>query len=107
MNVQQLMQQAQKMHKQLQETQEKLKTEEFKGKAGGGTIEVLMDGTYKMKSIKIDPNIVDKNDIEMLEDLIVTAYNDCKNKIDSESKNNLGKITGNMNMDSALNSMLS
>lgn len=107
MNVQQLMQQAQKMQKQLQETQKKLKTEEFKGRAGGEAIEVLMDGTYKMKSIKIDPNIIDINDVEMLEDLIVTACNDCKNRVDNENQSNLGKITGNMNMSSALSSMLS
>ncbi len=104
MNIQQLMQQAQKMHKQLQDNQEKLKSTEFIGTAGSGNVEVKMSGDYNTKSINIKPEIVDPEDIEMLEDLIVTAYNNCKEKIDASVKDSLGGMPGNIG--SALNSFM-
>lgn len=104
MNIQQLMRQAQKMQKQLQDNQEKLKNTEFTGTAGGDNIEIKMYGDYKTKSVKIKPEIVDPNDIDMLEDLIVIAYNNCKEKIDASVKDNLSGLPGNMG--NALNSFM-
>ncbi len=104
MNIQQLMQQAQRMQKQLQENQSKLKETEFTGSAGGENIIIKMSGDYNVKSIKISREVVDPDDIEMLEDLIVTAYNNCKDKIDTSIKDSLGGLPGNVG--SALNSFM-
>lgn len=104
MNIQQLMQQAQKMQKQLQDNQEKLKNTEFSGTAGGGNVEIKMSGDYNIKSIKIKPEVVDPDDIEMLEDLIVTAYNNCKEKIDASVKGSLGDMPDSVK--GALNSFM-
>ncbi|MBR2141129.1 MAG: YbaB/EbfC family nucleoid-associated protein [Rickettsiales bacterium] len=97
-NMQQLMQQAQAMQRKLQESQEKMKNTIFEGKAGGGSVKVQLNGTYKMVKIDIKEGMLDKDNKDMLEDLILVAYNNCKDKIDEEKKNNLGNIGGNSNL---------
>lgn len=104
MNIQQLMQQAQKMQKQLQDNQEKLKNTEFSSTAGGDSVEIKMFGDYNIKSVKIKPEVVDPNDVEMLEDLIVTAYNNCKEKIDTNVKGSFGDMPDSVR--GALNSFM-
>ena len=91
-NMQQLMQQAQSMQKKLQASQEKLKNTIFEGEAGNGVVKITMDGSCQMKEIKINPSMLDADNKEMLEDLIVVAFNNCKDKIDTESKNALGDL---------------
>ena len=104
MNIQQLMQQAQKMQKQLQDNQEKLKNTEFNGMAGGGNVEIKMSGDYNIKSIKIKPEAVDPDDIETLEDLIVIAYKNCKENIDASIKGSFGDMPDSVK--GALNSFI-
>lgn len=99
-NIQQLMQQAQKMQKQLAENQEKMKNTEFFGEAGGGKIKVFMNGTYEVSKVKIDSSVIDKDDPEMLEDLLVVAFNDCKKKIDETNNGFLGSMAGGANLNS-------
>lgn len=81
-NMQQLMQKAQKMQKEMQEKQEELEDTLVTGTVAGGMVEVSMYGDKTIDSIKIKPEAVDPNDIEMLEDLIISAFNDAINKVD-------------------------
>ncbi len=79
-NMQQLMRQAQKMQQQLQETQEKLEASEYEASAGGGMVTVKVNGKNELTSIVIDPQVVDPDDIEMLQDLILAAVNEASRK---------------------------
>lgn len=76
MNMQQMMKQAQKMQEQMARAQEELEEREVEGSAGGGLVGVTMNGKKRMTGISIDPGAVDPDDLEMLEDLIIAAYNE-------------------------------
>lgn len=79
-NMQQLMRQAQKMQQQLQETQERLEDAEYEATSGGGMVSVKLSGKRELTSITIDPQVVDPDDIEMLQDLIMAAVNEAIRK---------------------------
>ena len=93
-NMQQLMRQAQKMQQQLQEAQEKLEAAEYEASSGGGMVTVKITGKNELTSIKIDPQVVDPEDIEMLEDLIVAATNEALRKVDELSQASMSQLTG-------------
>ena len=79
-NMQQLMRQAQKMQQQLQEAQEQLDAAEYEATSGGGMVTVKVTGKHEIPSITIDPQVVDPDDIEMLQDLIMAAVNEALRK---------------------------
>ena len=79
-NMQQLMRQAQKMQQQMQEAQEQLDAAEYEATAGGGMVSVKVSGKRELTSITIDPQVVDPDDIEMLQDLIMAAVNEALRK---------------------------
>lgn len=79
-NINQIMQQAQKMQAKLAEVQETIGATLFEGKSGGGMVSVTATGKGEIKSVKIDPSLATPDEVEILEDLIVTAANDAKNK---------------------------
>ena len=79
-NMQQLMRQAQKMQQQMQEAQEALDAAEYEASSGGGMVSVKVSGTRELKSLTIDPQVVDPDDIEMLQDLIIAAVNEALRK---------------------------
>ncbi len=79
-NMQQLMRQAQKMQEQLQQAQEKLEEQEYEASAGGGMVNVKVSGKRELTSVQIDPQVVDPDDIEMLQDLIMAAVNEALRK---------------------------
>ena len=79
-NMQQLMRQAQKMQQQMQEAQEKLEEAEYEATSGGGMVTVKVSGKREISSITIDPQVVDPDDIEMLQDLIIAAVNEAIRK---------------------------
>ena len=87
MNIQQMMKQAQEMQERLQKQMAELRVE---GNAGGGMIVVTMNGAKQVQSMRIDPEVVSKDDVEMLQDLIVAALNDAHRKVDDEMKRNVG-----------------
>src|ERR1700716_3784958 len=87
MNIQQMMKQAQQMQARLQREMADLKVE---GNAGGGMVTVVMNGAKQVQSLKIDPEVVSKEDVEMLQDLIVAAINDAHRKADEEMQQNMG-----------------
>ena len=87
MNIQQMMKQAQQMQERLQKQMAELRVE---GNAGGGMVVVTINGAKQVQSIKIDPEVVSKDDVEMLQDLIVAAINDAHKKVDEELTRNVG-----------------
>ena len=95
-NMNNLMKQAQKMQRQMEEAQKKLEESEFTATAGGGVIEVTVTGDRRIKDIKISEEAVDPDDIETLQDLVVTVINDALEKVDEAAGASLGKLTGGL-----------
>jgi DNA-binding YbaB/EbfC family protein len=87
MNIQQMMKQAQQMQERLQKQMAELRVE---GNAGGGMVTVVINGAKQVQSIKLDPEVVSKDDVEMLQDLIVAAINDAQRKADEEMARSMG-----------------
>lgn len=85
---------------QVQEAQKKLQEElgamRITASSGGGMVEVTLDGTKQMISMKIDPQAVNAEDVEMLQDLIVAAYNEAFRRVDEEAAQKMGSLTGNL-----------
>ena len=92
MNINNLMKEAKKMQAEMQKSQEELATKEFDSTAGGGAISVKVTGEKVIKEIKIKPDVVDPDDVEMLEDLILTAVNEALRKVDSAQNQEFGKF---------------
>ena len=96
MNLNQLMKEAKKMQQDLTKTQEELALKEFDASAGGGAIEVKVSGAKVVKEIKIKPDVVDPEDVEMLEDLIMAATNEAIRQVEDYSQESMSKITGGL-----------
>ncbi len=93
-----LMKQAQQMQAKMQEMQAKLETMQITGESGAGMVRVTLSGKGEMKGIKLDPKLADPADMEMLEDLIIAAHRDAKNKIDAQTADEMQKVTGGMQL---------
>lgn len=96
MDISKLMKQAQTMQKKMQEMQEEIAQKEFEGKSGGGLVSVVMSGNGEMRKVNVDSSLMNADEKEMMEDLIVAAYNEAKIKADEESKNNMSGAFGDM-----------
>ncbi|EJL29547.1 DNA-binding protein, YbaB/EbfC family [Brevibacillus sp. BC25] len=96
--MQQMMKQVKKMQEEMQKAQEGLKEKIVEGSAGGGAITVKVDGHKQIKDIVIKPEVVDPEDVEMLQDLVLTAVNDALRKADEMVGKEMGKYTGGMNI---------
>jgi DNA-binding YbaB/EbfC family protein len=92
MNINQLMKEAKKMQADLEKSQEELQSKDFEATAGGGAISVKVSGSKEIKSINIDKDVVDPDDIEMLQDLIITCINEALRKVDSAQAASMGKF---------------
>lgn len=88
-NLQKMMKQAQQMQEKLQKESAEMRVD---GSSGGGMVNVTLDGTKNLIFLKIDPEVVDKDDVEMLQDLIVAAFNDANTKVDEEMSSKLGGL---------------
>ena len=95
-NMGNLMKQAQKMQRQMEEQAKEMETKEFTAAAGGGAVEVTVSGAKKLLKVHLNEEVVDPDDIEMLEDLIVAAVNEAMEKADAESASAMSKFTGGM-----------
>ena len=95
-NMANLMKQAQKMQRQMDDQAQEMETKEFTATAGGGAVEVTMSGTKKITKVKLDEEVVDPDDVEMLEDLIVAAVNEVLEKVAEASAAAMSKFTGGM-----------
>ena len=93
MNIQQMMKQAQQMQERLQQQMAGMRVE---ATAGGGMVTVTVNGTKQLQSIRIDPEVVSKEDVEMLQDLIVAAVNDAQRKAEEELTRQMGGLMGGM-----------
>jgi len=93
-NMAQLMRQAQQMQRDMLAKQEELKNTQFTAQAGGGMVEVTLTGEKKIVSLKIKPEAVDPEDVEMLEDLIVAALQDGFNAVDKKTAEIMGPYSG-------------
>src|SRR5438046_2958224 len=89
MNIQSMMKQAQEMQQRLQKQMADLRVE---ATAGGGMVTVVINGTKQLQSITIDPEVVSKDDVEMLQDLIVAAFNDAARKVDEQLGQSMGGL---------------
>ena len=92
-NMANLMKQAQKMQKQMEEAQANLESQEFTTTAGGGAVEVTITGKKEITKVKIDEEVVDPDDIEMLEDLIMAAVNEAIRTVEENTTQQMSKIT--------------
>ncbi len=92
MNIGNLMKQAKKMQSDMEKSQAELADKEFEASAGGGAVNVKVSGTKEIKEIKIKPEVVDPDDVEMLEDLILTSVNEALRQVDSAQAEQLGKF---------------
>lgn len=91
-----LMKQAQRMQRQMEEGQKELETKEFTAKAGGGAVEVTVTGKKEITKVKLSEEVVDPDDIEMLEDLIVAAANEALRQADEANTELMSKMTGGL-----------
>ncbi len=98
MNIQGIMKQAQMMQKKMEEEQAKLAQEIIEGSSGGGMVKVSLNGKFEMKKLSIDKSLINTDDAEILEDLIVAAFNDAKNKVDNKMQESMSAMTGGLNL---------
>lgn len=98
MNIQSIMKQAQQMQKKMEEEQKKLENAEFEGASGGGMVKVVINGKFDMKKIEIDKTLADPEEIDILEDLIVAAFNDAKAKADKMMSESMQNAAGGLNL---------
>lgn len=95
-NMNQMMKQVKKMQEQMLKAQEELGNKVIDGSAGGGVVTVQVNGHKKVIALNIKPEVVDPDDIEMLQDLVLTAVNDALNKAEELANQDMGKFTGGM-----------
>ncbi len=97
-NMNNLMKQAQKMQKQMEKTQAELEGKEVTATAGGGVVEVVVTGKRELKSITINPEVVDPDDVETLEDLVMAAVNEGLRQAEELTSKEMAKVTGGMGL---------
>ena len=101
-NINQMMKQAQQLQTQMADMQQKLQQVEMSGMSGGGMVTISINGKGEMKSIKIDPALANAEEVDILEDLIIAAFNDAKAKIDNHTAEEMSKVTGGLNLPGGL-----
>ncbi len=97
-NFQKLMKQAQKMQEQMMQVQQELATKTVEATAGGGMVTAVVNGKFELVSLKIEHDVVDPEDVEMLQDLIIAAVNEGIRKAQEMSASEMSKVTGGLNM---------
>lgn len=97
-NMQGMIRQAQKMQEQMEAKKKELEKKEHVTSAGGGMVEVTVNGKHEIKAIGINPEVVDPEDVEMLEDMLMAALNEAMRQVDEEEEREMGAITGGLNI---------
>ncbi|MBP5353490.1 MAG: YbaB/EbfC family nucleoid-associated protein [Alphaproteobacteria bacterium] len=98
LNIQGIMKQAQQMQRKMQETQAKLGAEEKEGTSGGNLVKVVLNGKSEMKSLSIDKSLLKADEVDMLEDLIIAAYNDAHQKVDAMMEEGMKEATNGVGL---------
>ena len=101
-NIGNLMKQAQQMQSKMAEMQAKLAEAEMSGASGGGMVQVTLNGKGDMRKLKIDPSLCSPDDVEVLEDLVLAAFNDAKAQIETLMSSEMQKVTGGLNLPAGL-----
>ncbi len=97
-NLGSMLKQAQEMQAKMGEMQEKLAAVEITGSSGGGMVEVTLNGKSEVRKVRIDPSLVAEGETEVMEDLIVAAFNDAKSKVDAEMAERMADLTGGLQL---------
>ena len=97
-NIGQLMKQAQEMQAKMAEMQAQLEAVEMTGAAGAGMVQLTLNGKGDLKKLKVDPALLDPNEVEVLEDLIVAAFNDARAKVSAHAEQEMQKLTGGLQL---------
>lgn len=97
-NMQAMLKQAQKMQEEIEQKKAELEEKEYVVSSGGGMVEITMTGSHNVKAIGINPEVVDPEDVEMLEDMLVAALNEATRQIDEEAEREMNSVTGGMNI---------
>ncbi len=97
-NMNQMVRKAQKMQEDITRVQDELEQKEFTKQVGGGVLELVMTGDKKLKSVTLKPEVVDKDDIEMLQDLIISGVNEAIQEIEDYSAEEMEKVTGGVSL---------
>ena len=95
-NMNNLMKQAQKLQRQMEEQAKEFESMEFEASAGGGAVTVVVSGKKEITKVSLDKDVVDPDDVEMLEDLIMAACHEALRKMEEYNKNNMNKLTGGL-----------
>ncbi|MCC8077622.1 MAG: YbaB/EbfC family nucleoid-associated protein [Oscillospiraceae bacterium] len=98
MNQAQMMKQAQKMQQELLKMQQELEQAEYSAAAGGGAVTATVSGKRELTALKIDPETLDPEDVEMLEDMVIAAVNEALRKAEDSANQNMSKLTGGLNL---------
>ena len=93
-----MIKQAQKMHQDMLKMQEEMESKEYDATAGGGMVKAVVNGKHELLSLTINPEAVDPEDVEMLQDLVVAAVNEAMRKGEAEAAQNMSKLTGGLNL---------
>ena len=101
-NLGQLMKQAQAMQEKMAEVQAQLETIEMTGVAGGGTVQLTLNGKGDLKKVTIDKALADPEEVEVLEDLILAAFNDARRKVSAYAEQEMQKLTGGLQLPGGL-----
>jgi DNA-binding YbaB/EbfC family protein len=97
-NMQSMIKQAQKMQEDMQNLQEELDAREYDIKAGGGVVSIKINGKLEVSQVKIDPDVVDPDDVETLEDILTAAMNEAIKTVNTTNSEEMGKVTGSLGM---------
>lgn len=97
-NMTKLLKQARKMQSQFMKAQEELNRKEFEGTAGGNMVKLVLNGAGELQSVSLNPEVVDPEDVEILEDLILAAYRNAQESVKEVSNSALGGLTSGMNL---------
>jgi DNA-binding YbaB/EbfC family protein len=97
-DIMKILEQAQQMQGRLQQIQDELQQKTVSGSAGGGMVSVEADGKGQVRAVKIDPSVVNPSDVEMLEDLVLVAVSDAQKKAAALAQQEMGKLTGGMDL---------
>ena len=97
-NMQNMLRQAQKMQENIEAKKAELEEKEYVVTSGGGMVEITVKGNHEIKSIGLNPEVVDPEDVEMLEDMLVAAFNEAMRQIEEEAERELEKVTGGLNI---------
>ena len=98
MNQAAMMKQAQKMQQEMLRMQEEMENKTYSATSGGGVVTAAVNGKHELMSLRIDPDAVDPDDVEMLQDMVIAAVNEAMRAADADAANNMSRLTGGLNL---------